>query len=54
MIIGMLAVADKSILDDHVETMLKVGLGKIGSVSSYLIPVFLRISSHKPSISILD
>jgi hypothetical protein len=32
MIIGMLAVADKSILDDHIDLMLKVGLGKMGIV----------------------
>jgi condensin complex subunit 1 len=48
MILGMLAVADKTILESHIETMLKVGFGKIGSVcicsslySSYLIQFYL-------------
>lgn len=31
-VIGMLAVAKKSVLEDHVDTMLKVGLGKLGKV----------------------
>ncbi|KAF5357209.1 hypothetical protein D9756_006855 [Leucocoprinus leucothites] len=34
MILGMLAVADKGIVEDQIETMLKVGFGKIGSVGS--------------------
>jgi hypothetical protein len=34
MVLGMMAIAKKSILEDHVELMLKVGLGKLGKVSS--------------------
>jgi condensin complex subunit 1 len=34
MVLGMMAIAKKSILEDHVELMLKVGLGKLGRVGS--------------------
>lgn len=33
MILGMLAVADKRIVENHIDTMLKVGFGKQGTVS---------------------
>jgi len=33
MILGMLAVADKGIVENQIDTMLKVGFGKQGTVS---------------------
>lgn len=33
-ILGMLALANRRVLNDHVDTMLKVGLGPFGKVST--------------------
>lgn len=43
MVLGMMAIAKKSILEDHVELMLKVGLGKLGRVISNKIYPILYI-----------
>jgi hypothetical protein len=43
-LLGMLALAKRSVLTDHVDVMLKVGLGRLGKVSSHLEP--LSVERH--------
>jgi len=42
MILGMLAVADKGIVENQIDTMLKVGFGKQGTVSPLSLSCSLK------------
>ena len=39
-ILGMLALAKRTVVADRVETLVKIGLGNLGKVRLYLAPLF--------------